>query len=124
VIELLAYVDFESDEALAEVAARLSESLFGGIPFGGLDEYLRDEVPALRLMRDVLGHRVVLHGFGGRDGYSLDIEGRPSVTHSAGAERVESVYVSSLVAGLLSRIEGIVVTYEVSGRISGEAERD
>jgi hypothetical protein len=71
---LAAFVHFVSALSLDDVARLLSTRLFGGIPFVGREEYLRDEVPALRLEREVLGLDVVVHGFGGDEGYTLDVE--------------------------------------------------
>jgi hypothetical protein len=75
---LVAFVDFAVDLVRPEVAAVLSRELFGATSFVGEGTGLRDEVPALALQRDFLGMIVVLHGYGGEDGYSLEMETRPS----------------------------------------------
>ena len=70
-----AFVDFESRLPLLETAKLLSDEVFAGIQFTGLDEGIWDEVPAMRLNRDFLGLRVVVGG--GSDekrSYTLEIE--------------------------------------------------
>ena len=70
---LSCFLDFHSQLSLEDLGASLSENIFGGIPFGSREEAVRDEVPAIQLKRDVLGFHVVLQGFGGNDGYTLEI---------------------------------------------------
>ena len=52
-----------SDEAIEAVADKLSSSLLKGIPFGGKDEGIYEEVPAM--YAEVAGLRFVLSGYAG-----------------------------------------------------------
>jgi len=67
---------FFSEKTLEEVAAIISARLLGGIRFVGKDEFIFDEVPAVYAESDVLGLEVIVHGFGGEDGYWLDMSPR------------------------------------------------
>ncbi len=58
-------IRIEGRDSLEEVAEVLSDSLFGGIPFGDKDLGLFEEVPGLRLSKKILGLFVGLHGFDG-----------------------------------------------------------
>ncbi len=51
---------FQSTKTLEEVASLISVSIFGGIPFVGKDDHIRDEFPAVYLEHEVLGLWVVL----------------------------------------------------------------
>jgi len=96
--EIVAFVDFRSTESLESVEVQISEHLFGGISFGGREESLRDEVPALRMMRDVLGLRVIVHGYAGAEGHTVEVEARPSVVKGVPPDQREVVGLSEFVA--------------------------
>jgi hypothetical protein len=51
-------VFIRSDAALQELGDLLSENIFGGVPFSGLDQHIYDEVPAIFI--HILGLRIVL----------------------------------------------------------------
>lgn len=95
----------ESDKSLEEVGHLIAERLVGGIPFGGKERYIYDEVPAIYAQHDVLGLRIILQGFGGEDGYYLEF--RP-MDFPSGAQ-VERVDISDYIAFLLSDIPGVQI---------------
>jgi hypothetical protein len=69
------FTDLSSELPIKELGALLSERIFAGISFVGLEEGILDEIPAMRLERDFLGLRVILGGRPGKEGgYTLEIE--------------------------------------------------
>lgn len=69
------FTDISSALSIQALGALLSERIFAGISFVGLDEGILDEIPAMRLDRDFLGLRVILGGRPGKGGgYTLEIE--------------------------------------------------
>lgn len=69
---LSAFVDFECDLSLRDVAALLSRELFADIPFTGENSGIWDEVPAVRLSKRLLSCEVQLGGHPS-SGYTLQI---------------------------------------------------
>lgn len=61
-IELRGSVYFESSRNLEITGHILSENVFESVPFSGEIPGLRDEVPALRLTKEVFGLAFVLFG--------------------------------------------------------------
>ena len=73
---ILGVACLKSNLALEEVGQILSEKLFGGIPFGGKDKYIHEEVPAIFISQTVMGLRIVLDGHSGLEsgmGFNLNI---------------------------------------------------
>lgn len=107
---LSAYVDFTDRRPLPELAAVLSQRLFAGLPFIGLQEGLWDEVPALRLAGEYLGLRVELGGEPGETGgFTLQLEPLDFPWEELGEEetRTANVDLSAYVRRLLSAVEGL-----------------
>ncbi len=105
-----AYVDFTHADALSVLASKLSERLFGGIPFEGENEGIWDEVPALRLSRDILGLRVEIGGRpGDQGGYTLQVEAVdfPWESVQPGQEAQAVADLSDFVAHRLRQIDGV-----------------
>ncbi len=108
---LHACVHVASDEPLESVGRRISAAVLAGLPFGGREEFIYDEVPAIYVREQVLGLRVILQGLGGEHGYYLEVHTTTPITSSEGlvdsiAERVD---VSENVACLLRSVDGLVV---------------
>lgn len=102
---LSCFLDFRSQLSLEELGAALSENIFGGIPFGSRDEAVRDEVPAIQLKKDVLGFYVVLHGFGGDNGYTLEMFPRKFDWGTPGSEdQITRVNFAPYLKGLVAEI--------------------
>ncbi len=107
---LQAYVDFTHADALSVLASKLSERLFGGIQFEGENEGIWDEVPALRLSRDILGLRVEIGGCpGDQGGYTLQVEtvDFPWESVQPGQEAQAVADLSGFVAHRLRQIDGV-----------------
>jgi hypothetical protein len=68
-----AFVDIKTKLNFEELVAVLSGELCGGIPLGGLEESIRDEVPAVFTLKTFLGICVVLYG--GDGDYSIQLFG-------------------------------------------------
>lgn len=58
-----------SKEDIVGVAKIISDKLVGGIPFGGLEDYIYEEVPAVYIHENILGFELVIQGHGGESGY-------------------------------------------------------
>ncbi|MED1786881.1 hypothetical protein P4V47_05060 [Brevibacillus laterosporus] len=62
---LVGTVAFQSNQSLEEVGKLISERLFGGLQFGGKEEYIHEEIPAIYISELILGLRVILSGYSG-----------------------------------------------------------
>ncbi|WP_430509872.1 hypothetical protein [Gottfriedia solisilvae] len=65
-------VCFKSQLEILELGRLLSKELFGGLNFGGLDEYIHEEIPAIYIKSPILGFQVILDG-DQDEHYCLDI---------------------------------------------------
>ena len=59
---LIGLVEFQTDRDIFEVANLISEKIFSGLKFGGFEESIYEEIPALYLTNTILGTKVVLSG--------------------------------------------------------------
>lgn len=69
-------INFKSQLSIEDVAKTISNSLFGGAKFCGLEKCIYDEVPAVFIENGVLGLSVIIQGYEGIDslqGYWLEI---------------------------------------------------
>ena len=100
-----------SDKSLEEVAAIISERLLGGVRLVGRDEHIYDEVPAIFSAHDILGLRIILQGYGGSQGYFLEMRDRKPLNSSTASEQIRSsvVDLSPNVACLLQGIDDLRV---------------
>lgn len=107
-----------SAKSLEDVASLVSERILGGIRFIGREKNIYDEVPAIYGERPILGLRVVLQGYGGKQPYFLEMRDcRPlDPTLSPDQIRESVVDISDLVARLLEGIEGITVSIDEDRR--------
>ena len=48
---------------LIELGELLSEKVFAGIKFGGLNEHIHEEIPAIYIDEPVLGFQIILDGY-------------------------------------------------------------
>lgn len=102
---LSAYLYINSTLELEEVGIRIASRLVPGLSFGGKEENIRDENPAI-FVKGVLGCLLVLDG-DSQDGYSLSLE--PCRYFRDGTSLVSSreVDLSGLFLYLLIGLEGI-----------------
>lgn len=105
---------FLSEKSLEEVAAIISAKLIGGIPFVGRDEHIYDEIPAVYAEHDVLGLRLILQGFGGEEGYQLEIKPRryPLGNEPADLRQESRVDMTEYIAFLFRDVEGFDIQRE------------
>lgn len=116
-VRLSAYVDFRYPGDIRDVAALVSDTLFGGIPFTGFGTGIRDEVPAAILSKPLLGFEVILQGGPNPDpeldGYTLEIEPLSFPWDQVGKTKEEranaSVRFSGYMRFLLEQIPGLQV---------------
>lgn len=96
-----ASVDFDSPLSLEETAACLSSHIFGGIEFGGRDEYVKDEVPALIAQKPILGCHVVIYGDGDEDGYRVEMQSQLSNDAGNGCSDTNGICTEADISDLL-----------------------
>jgi hypothetical protein len=107
------FVFIQSDLDIEELGKLISQRLVGGLPFDGLDHYIRDEIPAIYI-KDILGCRLILQGFPGEMGYNLVLEEGPfphQLFEKEGQSPLE-VDISGNLYWLLQDLEGISVSLE------------
>ncbi len=69
-------VKFRSNLEIEEVGRIISEKIFSGLAFGGKEENIYEEIPAIYINNLMLGFQFVIQGFSGlekSDGFSLDM---------------------------------------------------
>ncbi|MCP3778977.1 hypothetical protein [Paenibacillus sp. MZ03-122A] len=101
----------ESEEDIFGVAKIISDKLVGGIPFGGLEDYIYEEVPAVYINANILGFELVIQGYGGDGGYLLEVNPSPYNESPDDTERV-TVEITRYIASLLEGTEKIKIKYE------------
>jgi hypothetical protein len=113
-MRLTCNLEIISDKSLEEVAALISERIFGGVRFVGRDEHIYDQVPAIYAERDILGLRVILQGYGGVEPYILEMRPREPLDPSLSPDfiRKSVVDISGYVSRLLQGIEGVSVSFK------------
>ena len=62
-----------SDLSLEEVAEIISERLFDGLPFGGKEECIYEEVPAVYIALPIMGFKIIL-STGHANSYNLEVK--------------------------------------------------
>ncbi|MCF6136057.1 hypothetical protein L2649_12925 [Thermoactinomyces vulgaris] len=106
-----------------EIAEMISNQLFGGLPFGGLEDYIYKEIPAIYIDSPILGFEIIVAGFNEEDWelligdeeryYFLDIVNYPildsAINRTKGVIRGENLYITGYVANLLKGTEGIEI---------------
>ena len=103
-------LSFLSEKSLEAVAEVISSKLIGGILFVGKDEFIYDQVPAVYAKHLVLGLRVILQGFGGEEGYHLEMYPRnfPSENKAVDLKQESKVEdITQYIAFLLKDVEEI-----------------
>ena len=95
-----ACVGIKSDLALTELASLLSGAIFAGIAFGGIDDGVKDEVPAVYSLATFMGLGITLYGEPGDYGLELwqEHDGHP------GADDID---LTSYIADLLRNVVGV-----------------
>jgi hypothetical protein len=107
-----AFLFIKSELDIESLGKLLSEKLAGGLPFGGLKEYIRDEIPAVYI-NNILGCRLILLGFPGERGYNLELVEHDFPFHFfEEGEMPATVDMSGNLYHLLKDIEGISVSLE------------
>ncbi|MBI6864425.1 hypothetical protein JD967_13315 [Lysinibacillus fusiformis] len=112
----ICFVPILSEEDISGVSKIISNKLVGGLPFGGLEDYIYEEVPAVYIKESILGFELVIQGYGGEEGYILEIRSyiRNSELHDA---KEITVDITNYIASLLEGTEKIKILYEeISGK--------
>ncbi|TKI52820.1 hypothetical protein FC756_27185 [Lysinibacillus mangiferihumi] len=112
----ICFVPILSEEDIIGVSKIISNKLVSGIPFGGLEDYIYEEVPAVYIKESILGFELVIQGYGGKEGYILEIRSylRNSELHDA---KEITVDITNYIASLLEGTEKIKILYEeISGK--------
>jgi hypothetical protein len=108
---IVGFADFVSQLPLEDVAKRLTDEVFGGIPFRCNDDGDWKAGSCLRLEQDFFGVRVELGG-DPNSGYTLEVgtvlDAIPALSGST--ELQESADVSAMLNAQLARISGLSLT--------------
>ena len=102
-MDVSAYVKFNSSLPLEEVAAVISHAMCADIPFGGLNEYVRDEMPAVYASKTIFGLFCIVYGEDGEYCLELGPEGDFHLSPKAASY----VYISEFIAEVLRTVGGI-----------------
>ncbi|MFU1794157.1 hypothetical protein ACM1RC_09835 [Paenibacillus azoreducens] len=100
-----------SEEDIIGVAKIISDKLVGGIPFGGLEDYIYEEVPAVYIKESILGFELVIQGYGGEDGYVLEVRSDPRNSEPNDVREIR-VDITNYIASLLEGTEKIKIVYD------------
>lgn len=103
--------------SLEEVGQILSDRVFGGIPFVGREEYIRDEIPAIYSESWLFGTRFVLTGEPDDEGYYLQADTDRKVIAGMTPKQIgkSCVEIAPLIAKLLKGVDGLIAYIEDSG---------
>ncbi len=66
-------LNFDTSLSLENLGSVISDAMFSGLPFGGRDKNIYDEIPAIFIERELLGLKIVLSG-NEDNGYRLEIQ--------------------------------------------------
>ena len=115
-------LSFYSDKDIHEAAKMISNQLFGGLPFGGLKDYIYEEVPAIYIDDPILGFDVITQGYGGEKLYFLDINNHPNIQSAiidsykaeihSGELEIENIDITGFVETLLEGTKGIEIGHK------------
>jgi hypothetical protein len=110
-IEAKGSVYFESKWNLRITGSEISDRLFAGLQFSEEISGLREEVPAVRLEKEVLGLVFVLHGVseGGQFWFTLEANPGSSVFQQL-RDQSRSVDIGEWLARLIDAVPGFRVT--------------
>lgn len=108
---LTANVLIHSDLTLENVAKILSKTLFAGAPFGGKNDYIYDEMPAVYITEKMspLGLYITLQGYGGKTGYMLQITSIDNLPPAVDHDDFTLLDLSPYITSLLRDVQGITV---------------
>lgn len=59
--------ELKSNHSLEELAIIISTNVFGGVPFGGIEKCIYEEIPAVFINVPILGMFITLEGYSGID---------------------------------------------------------
>ncbi len=104
-------VPIYSNKDIEGLAKIISNKLFGGIPFIGLEEHIYEEVPAIFIDHPILGLQAVIQGFGGKEGYTLEVHSHP-VNIEPDDTDIMYIDIAGYVAALIEGTEELKVDYE------------
>lgn len=107
------FLFIQSDLDIESLGKLISQRIVKGVPFGGLNHYIRDEIPAIYI-DDILGCRLILQGFPGEEGYNLVLEERtfPHEIFKKTAQKPVEADMSGNLYHLLQDMEGLSVFLE------------
>lgn len=60
-------ISFQSNDDIISVGKKISDLLFGGVEFCGLDESIHEEIPCIYIPKVIFGFTVCLDGYKGYD---------------------------------------------------------
>ncbi|ANF95587.1 hypothetical protein [Paenibacillus bovis] len=107
----ICFVPILSDEDIMGVSKIISDKLVGGLPFGGLEDHIYEEVPAVYIKESILGFELVIQGYGGEEGYVLEVRSY-SRNNKLYDDKEITVDITKYIASLLEGTEKIKIIYE------------
>ena len=100
-------IHIQTSKKLEEVGDIISNKLFNGLKFGGKDKYRCEEIPAIYISNPIMGMEIILNGYGGDDGYNLNIF--PSPKYSLTGKEIIKVDISEHLANLIGEDDALKV---------------
>ncbi|MED1913610.1 hypothetical protein [Brevibacillus laterosporus] len=76
-----------------------------------LEDYIYEEVPAVYIKESILGFELVIQGYGGEDGYILEVRSDPRNSEPNDAKEIR-VDITNYISSLLEGTEKIKIMYE------------
>lgn len=110
-IFLEASIYIKSDKSLEEVGQVLSKKLFGGLPFGGKENFIRDEIPTIYIEPEIIGLEIILIGDDKDGTYCLEINpsDHPVDYNNEETDNLSKVNFSNYLKFLLRNVEDLTI---------------
>lgn len=84
---LEACIYLKTNGSLEETGRLLSDALFGGVPFGGLEDCIHEEIPAIYIRDSLMGMQIILDGEAGD--YCLSFSYSPVTSQGMSVQELE-----------------------------------
>ena len=106
-VRLTCRINIKSTLCLEDVAEIVSAHLLGGVQFGGKEESIRDEIPAIYSSEYVLGARFLLLGEPDDEGYYFEVLDHKRLSGATPTQVRDFLDISSDIVALLEDVGSI-----------------